>query len=423
MFAVAWLFLILCFGSNSVRADAIIADHHASANFSLVPDSIIQTIGENYLIFYGHSSHGSQIITGLSMLSEENTLYDPPNFSEYGDDLGDNGDTTWGPPTREFLNNNPDYNMVMWSWCGGVSENSEDGINAYLNAMNVLEQDYPNVKFVYMTGHLDGSGPSGNLYARNNQIRAYCSANSKILFDFADIESYDPDSNYYPDASDACEWCEPWCSSHSCPGCSDCAHSHCFNCYRKGKAWWWMMARISGWNSQPGNVPHIISISPKHNDLNVPTNINITAGFDMDMDSSTVNNSSFLASASSSGLHPGVISYDIQNHRAALDPSIDFEVGETVTINLTADIHSLQGIPLASDYIWSFKVMSNRGDCNGDGVINVGDVVFLVNYLFKGGSSPFPLETGDVNCDELVNVGDVVYLINYLFKSGTPPSC
>ena len=32
--------------------------------------------------------------------------------------------------------------------------------------MNDLEGDYPQVDFVYMTGHLDGGGPSGTLYSR-----------------------------------------------------------------------------------------------------------------------------------------------------------------------------------------------------------------------------------------------------------------
>jgi len=64
-----------------------------------------------------------------------------------------------------------------------------------------------------------------------------------------------------------------------------------------------------------------------------------------------------------------------------------------------------------------------RGDCNGDGIIDLGDVVHLINYLYKDGPAPDPLETGDVNCDEVVDLGDVVYLINYLFKGGPPPSC
>ena len=96
------------------------------------------------------------------------------------------------------------------------------------------------------------TGQSGNLHARNNQIRSYCQTNNKILFDFADIERYDPDGIHYPDGTDWCEWCETWCTSHSCPALDcvddeDCQHSVCFNCYQKGKAFWWMMARIAGW--------------------------------------------------------------------------------------------------------------------------------------------------------------------------------
>ena len=64
-----------------------------------------------------------------------------------------------------------------------------------------------------------------------------------------------------------------------------------------------------------------------------------------------------------------------------------------------------------------------RGDANADGVVDVGDVVCLINYLFKSGPAPNPLLTGDTNCDSTVDVGDVVYLINYLFKSGPAPSC
>jgi hypothetical protein len=61
------------------------------------------------------------------------------------------------------------------------------------------------------------------------------------------------------------------------------------------------------------------------------------------------------------------------------------------------------------------------GDCNSDGIINVGDVVFLINYLFRGGQAPEPLEVGDTNSDGEVNLGDVVYLINYLYRGGSPP--
>ena len=48
-------------------------------------------------------------------------------------------------------------------------------------------------------------------------------------------------------------------------------------------------------------------------------------------------------------------------------------------------------------------------------------VVYLINYIFKGGPAPEPFERGDVNCDDKVDLQDVVYLINYLFKGGPEP--
>ena len=62
-----------------------------------------------------------------------------------------------------------------------------------------------------------------------------------------------------------------------------------------------------------------------------------------------------------------------------------------------------------------------RGDVNADGEIDAADVIYLINYLFLGGSEPQPWESGDANCDGEVDVSDVLYLINYLFLGGSPP--
>jgi hypothetical protein len=64
-----------------------------------------------------------------------------------------------------------------------------------------------------------------------------------------------------------------------------------------------------------------------------------------------------------------------------------------------------------------------RGDVNVDGIVNVGDIVYLVSYLYKGGPEPTPMEAGDANCDGITNVGDIVYLVSYLYKGGPPPAC
>jgi hypothetical protein len=158
-----------------------------------------------------------------------------------------------------------DRNVIMWSWCGQVSSATEEIIaRDYLGQMNQLELDYPNVNFIYMTGHLDSTGSLGNLHQRNEQIRAYARANNKILYDFADIERFDPLAADYLNLgaginADGClysggNWCVSWCSTHTCPTCVSCAHSHCFNCYQKGKALWVMLAQIAGWDPS-GSIP------------------------------------------------------------------------------------------------------------------------------------------------------------------------
>jgi len=64
-----------------------------------------------------------------------------------------------------------------------------------------------------------------------------------------------------------------------------------------------------------------------------------------------------------------------------------------------------------------------QGDVNESGSINSADIIYLVNYVFKGGAPPTCSPTaGDVNCSGSTNSADVIFLVNYVFKGGPPPS-
>ncbi len=62
-----------------------------------------------------------------------------------------------------------------------------------------------------------------------------------------------------------------------------------------------------------------------------------------------------------------------------------------------------------------------RGDVNRDGLVDIGDVIYLISNLYIHGPDPLPYAAGDVNCDGIIEVSDIIYLINYLFKSGPGP--
>jgi CubicO group peptidase (beta-lactamase class C family) len=91
-----------------------------------------------------------------------------------------------------------------------------------------------------------------------------------------------------------------------------------------------------------------------------------------------------------------------------------------VVVLTNGESHTATGLitNILFDYVAG---LPSRGDVNGDGAIDVADILYLINYLFKYGPAPEPSEAGDVNCDSRASISDVVYLINYLFKGGPPP--
>jgi len=280
VFQIIFLFVL----NMSLFAQGKIIDHNCT-DITLVPESAINQAKTSLHIGYGHTSHGSQLATGMTGLigfanngglglslaqdifKWNNGGTDGALDLEEGDGYGtgwldhDCGYPEWVNETTTYLDD-PSHsyvNVIIWSWCGQASGYTEQQmIDNYLNPMSQLEIDYPNVTFVYMTGHSDGSGETGNLHLRNRQIRDYCIANNKVLYDFYDIECYDPDGDYFGDknVSDDCSytggnWATEWQNAHVVNvdwySCSS-AHSQPLNANRKAYAAWWLWAVLGGWD-------------------------------------------------------------------------------------------------------------------------------------------------------------------------------
>jgi hypothetical protein len=277
--------LVLCVATAQAQGPIII-DHNCT-DLSQIPAYWIDQ-AKSLTFHYAHTSHGSQIISGLYVLEDYDSFY---SFAVR--ESGSEGlPPVESPPALRIYDGNPPatyinpedywateggknrsravaatghYDFSMWSWCGQQSWNPEEVTQEYLDTMAQFEVEFPAMRFILMTGHTDGSGETGTLNLRNQQVRDYALAHNKVLFDFADIESYDPDGDYYLDlgCTDNCDywiggvqhnWATEWCAAHPVdPLCNDCscAHSQSLNCNRKARAFWWMMARLAGW---PGPV-------------------------------------------------------------------------------------------------------------------------------------------------------------------------
>ena len=93
------------------------------------------------------------------------------------------------------------------------------------------------------------------------------------------------------------------------------------------------------------------------------------------------------------------------------------------TISFTAAVTDAVGAGEAKPIQIIISAPYLCGDANNDEGVNLLDITYLINYLYKSGPEAVPPEAGDPDGGGSTNLLDVTYLINYLYKTGPEPLC
>lgn len=273
-------------------ATPIIVNHlacsGASASLLKIPDYWIAKAKTDLHIAAGGASHFSQIYYGMTALVSWEKGGSKYSFNAGGTGgaldcrmyVGDFGGlgianslefdansntnwTAWITATHDYIDDHPECNVIWWNWCYGLND-SPTRVTDYCAAMETLEATYPSVKFVYATGRTRAVGytvDNTDDEVNNASLRAYCVAHNKWLYDFNDIEKYDPAGNYYgdKDVDENCDydkdgqkdgnWATEWQTIHTGEwyNCES-PHSQPLNANLKAYAAWYLWARLAGWD-------------------------------------------------------------------------------------------------------------------------------------------------------------------------------
>jgi len=235
-------------------ASAIVIDHNA-VDASVIPQTWLDEV-RTLDTFFTHKSIGSNILDGIADLETQ----DPARYTinvAYGTgagtgithyQAGSNGDPQSKIDGFEgLIRGGPARDVAFSKFCVGdfppwTTDSPDDVWEAYRDMMAGLQQDYPDIVFVWWTAPLTTQSDNrGNAEkaAYNALVRDYVEANGGILFDIADVQSHDLSGNPIVGPTGH----EAMCNDYS----SDGAHLNAMGRQRVARAMWWLLARVAGW--------------------------------------------------------------------------------------------------------------------------------------------------------------------------------
>jgi hypothetical protein len=242
-------------------------DHRHTA-LDQIPASCIDALkSADWAFHYTHRSHGAQIIHGAESLAASLPEYgfaaeycDVP--AETGvlrmwDGMTDNNlvepEHYWASDAgvtelRGLLGANPALRYSMWAWSFEISEQTEDQVQQYLDTLNALEAEFPEVTFIYMTGPAQETYNGVNRTDRNRQIREFAMAGGKALYDFEDLDVW-WNGEQHTQVVDGVEipMEHPHFSLETAGNTEyEFTHTTQESCENKARAFWWMMAKLEG---------------------------------------------------------------------------------------------------------------------------------------------------------------------------------